>query len=51
MGDLTDRPGHDLELGVKPLSRAKQCSPTGGSEISIARTGPLLAEGSLIDSH
>src|SRR3954465_9409245 len=32
MGDLTNRPGHDLGLGVEPLSRSRQCSPASGSE-------------------
>jgi hypothetical protein len=33
--DLTNQPGHDLALGIDPRSRVKQCSPVGGSVISL----------------
>jgi hypothetical protein len=33
-GDLTDRQGHDLNVGLKPGSI--QCSPVGGSVASLA---------------
>ncbi|WP_235733235.1 aconitase family protein [Mycolicibacterium neoaurum] len=35
IGDLTNRPGHDLDLGVDDHFRLKQCSPAGGSVISV----------------
>jgi len=36
-GDLTNRPGHDLHLEVDQRSRFSQCSPAGGSVISLPR--------------
>jgi hypothetical protein len=36
-GGLTNQPGHDLELGVDTHSRVRQCSPAGGSAISLPR--------------
>src|SRR5712675_2035417 len=36
-GDLTNRPGHDLHLGIDQRSRFSRCSPTGGSVISLPR--------------
>ena len=34
--DLTNRPGHDLTLGIDHHSRRQQCSPAGGSVISLS---------------
>src|ERR1700694_2891704 len=39
-GDLTNRPGHDLHLGIDPHSRFSLCSPAGGSVISLPRSKP-----------
>ena len=36
--DLTNRPGHDLALGIDQHARFKQCSPVGGSATSLPRT-------------
>jgi len=36
-GDLTNRPGHDLHLEVDQRPRFSQCSPAGGSVISLPR--------------
>ena len=33
--DLTNQPGHDLDLGIDYHSRREQCSPVGGSVISV----------------
>ena len=33
--DLTNQPGHDLGLGIDQHSRSSQCSPAGGSVISL----------------
>ena len=34
-GDLTNRPGHDLAVGIDTRSRLTKCSPAGGSVISV----------------
>ena len=34
-GDLTNRPGHDLHLEIDQRPRFSQCSPAGGSVISL----------------
>ena len=39
-GDPTNRPGHDLQLGLDPHSRFSECSPASGSVISLPRQGP-----------
>ena len=36
----TNRPGHDLHIGIDPRSRFSKCSPAGGSVISLPRQGP-----------
>jgi len=50
-GDLTNRPGHDLTLGIDLRSRRYQCSPAGGSVISLPAIDSKLVNGALIDSH
>jgi hypothetical protein len=50
-GDLTNRPGHDLELGIDTHSRIRQCSPASGSVISIPRALLETVNGTLIKSH
>jgi len=37
-GDPTNRPGHDLHLGIVKHSRRRQCSPASGSAISLPQT-------------
>jgi hypothetical protein len=49
--DLTNQPGHDLALGIDPHSRSKQCSPAGGSVISLPLKNLDPVEDTLIDSH
>jgi len=39
-GDPTNRPGHDLHLGIDPHSRFSKCSPAGGSVTSLPRQAP-----------
>jgi hypothetical protein len=43
--DLTNRPGRDLTLGVDHHSRQQQCSPTGGSVISLQLNGQNPRQG------
>ena len=43
-GDLTNRTGHDLQLGIDPYPWFSQCSPTGGSAISVPRTNNYLSK-------
>ncbi len=38
-GDLTNRPGHDLQLGIDHHPRFSLCSPAGGSVTSLRRLG------------
>jgi hypothetical protein len=40
-GGLTNRPGHDLHLEVDQRHRFSQCSPAGGSVISLPANQPL----------
>src|SRR5712672_3639824 len=37
-GNLTNRPGHDLHLGIDQHPRFSLCSPAGGSVISLPRS-------------
>src|ERR1700687_6429251 len=39
-GDLTNRPGHDLQLEIDQRPRVSLCSPAGGSVISLPRSKP-----------
>src|ERR1700694_1010561 len=39
-GDLTNRPGHDLQLEIDQRPRFSLCSPAGGSVISLPRSKP-----------
>jgi hypothetical protein len=39
-GDLTNRPGHDLSVGINTHPTWAECSLTGGSVISLSPTGP-----------
>jgi len=49
--DLTNRPGHDLTLGIDHHSRRQQCSPTGGSVISLPLNTKNPLKDTLIDTH
>jgi len=49
--DLTNRPGHDLALGIGNRSRAKGCSPAGGSVISLPLNNQDPVKDTLIESH
>jgi len=37
-GDLTNRLGHDLQLGIDKHPRFSLCSPAGGSVNSVRRS-------------
>lgn len=49
--DLTNRPGHNLAVGIDHLSRRKQCSPASGSVISLPLKNQGPVKDTLIDSH
>jgi hypothetical protein len=49
--DLTNQPGHDLTLGIDHHSRRQQCSPAGGSVISLPLRTKIPVKDTLIDSH
>jgi hypothetical protein len=51
IGDLTNRPGHDLHLEIDKRPRFSVCSPAGGSVISLPRSKPNPVRNTLIDSH
>ena len=49
--DLTNQPGHDLDLGIDDRSRARQYSPDGGSAISLPLNDRDSRKDTLIGSH
>jgi hypothetical protein len=49
--DLTNQPGHDLALGIDNHSWSKQCSPAGGSMISLPLEDQDPVKDTLIGSH
>jgi hypothetical protein len=49
--DLTNQPGHDLTLGIDYHSRRQQCSPTGGSAISLPLENKDPGKDTLIEPH